>query len=163
VLAVALIIGLVKADGQPRSSRKNWVRSLRECNADFARFLLVIRLFSVGNSSNAFLILRAENIGLVPAWISGCYLLFNAVYAVMSVPAGMLADRIGRPVMLVAGFVLFSAIYLGFAVVTAAWLIPILFVLYGLYMGVTDGVQRAHLATLLPTDLTATGYGVIVW
>jgi MFS family permease len=160
VLAVALIIGLVKADGRPRSSRKNWVWSLGGFNAGFVRFLLVIGLFSLGNASNVFLILRAENIGLAPAWISGCYLLFNAVYAVTSLPAGMLADRIGRPVMLVAGFVLFSGIYVGFAVVTAAWLIPILFVLYGLYMGVTDGVQRAHVATLLPANLTATGYGL---
>jgi MFS family permease len=157
VLAVALIIGLVKADGRPRSSRKNWVWSLGGFNAGFVRFLLVIGLFSLGNASNVFLILRAENIGLAPAWISGCYLLFNAVYAVTSLPAGMLADRIGRPVMLVAGFVLFSAIYVGFAVVTAAWLIPILFVLYGLYMGVSDGVQRAHVATLLPANLTAKG------
>ncbi len=160
VLAVALIIGLAKADGRPRSSRENRVWSLSGFNADFARFLLVIGLFSLGNSSNVFLILRAENMGLAPAWISGCYLLFNAVYAVTSLPAGILADRIGRPAMLVAGFVLFSAIYLGFAVVAAAWLMPVLFVLYGLYMGVTDGVQRAHLATLLPADLTATGYGL---
>jgi predicted MFS family arabinose efflux permease len=62
--------------------------------------------------------------------------------------------------MLVAGFLLFSAIYMGFALTTMTWLVPILFVLYGLYMGVTDGVQRAHLATLLPVDLTATGYGL---
>jgi MFS family permease len=163
LLAVALIIGFVRADGRQRSSRKDWVWSFKGFNADFARFLIVIALFSLGNSSNVFLILRAEDVGLAPAWISGCYLLFNAVYAVSSLPAGILADRIGRPVMLVAGFLLFSAIYMGFALTTMTWLVPILFVLYGLYMGVTDGVQRAHLATLLPVDLTATVMVFIIW
>jgi MFS family permease len=160
LLAVALIIGLVRADGRPQSARKDWVWSFKEFNAGFVRFLIVIALFSLGNSSNVFLILRAEDVGLAPAWISGCYLLFNGVYAVSSLPAGILADRIGRPVTLVAAFILFSAIYMGFALATMTWLVPILFVLYGLYMGVTDGVQRAHLATLLPSDRTATGYGL---
>ncbi len=123
-------------------------------------FLLVIGLFSLGNSSNAFLILKAEHVGVSPVWISGPYLVFNGTYASLSVPAGMLADRFGMKQMILCGFVLFAMVYAGFALATSAWQIAGLFIGYGIYMGVADGVLRAYLATLIREEQKATGFGL---
>ena len=88
VVAVALIVWLIKADGPVRSMRTQPLWSLRGLDARLTGFLLVIGLFSLGNSSNAFLILKAEHVGVSPAWISGLYLAFNATYALCQFPPG---------------------------------------------------------------------------
>jgi MFS family permease len=160
VVAVALIVWFIKADGSVSSMRTQPLWSLRGLDARLIGFLLVIGLFSLGNSSNAFLILKAEHVGVSPAWISGLYLVFNATYALLSVPAGMLADRFGPKKMILCGFVLFAMVYAGFALATSVWQIAGLFISYGLYMGVADGVQRAYLATLIPAEQKATGFGL---
>ena len=76
--------------------------------------------------------------GVSPVWISGLYLAFNATYALLSVPAGMLADRFGPKKMILCGFVLFAMVYAGFALTTSVWQIAGLFISYGLYMGGTE-------------------------
>lgn len=134
--------------------------SLRGFDRNFLGFLLVIGLFSLGNFSHAFLILKAEQVGMSPALISGVYLVFNAVYAVVSIPGGMLADRFGKRRMIIGGFGLFAGVYAGFALATTPWQIAALFALHGGYMGLTDGVQRAYLATLVPERQKATGFGL---
>jgi len=160
VVAVALIVRFIKADGPVPSMRTQPLWSLRGLDARLTGFLLVIGLFSLGNSSNAFLILKAEHVGVSPAWISGLYLAFNATYALLSVPAGILADRFGPKKMILCGFVLFAMVYAGFALATSVWQIAGLFISYGLYMGVADGVQRAYLATLIQAEQKATGFGL---
>jgi MFS family permease len=160
VVAVALIVWFIKADGPVPSMRTQPLWSLRGLDARLTGFLLVIGLFSIGNSSNAFLILKAEHVGVSPAWISGLYLAFNVTYALLSVPAGMLADRFGPKKMILCGFVLFAMVYAGFAMATSVWQIAGLFIGYGLYMGVADGVQRAYLATLIRAEQKATGFGL---
>jgi MFS family permease len=92
--------------------------------------------------------------------ISAAYLAFNAVYAVMSMPAGMVADRLGRRRIIIVGFGIFACVYAGVAVATMPWHMAGLLVLYGVYMGLTDGVQRAYLATLIPDHRKATGFGL---
>lgn len=157
VLLIALYITPDKPDqriGKPIS----W--SLRGFNRRFVQFLVVIGFFSLGNSSNAFLILKAQQGGMTPAWISVVYLVFNVAYALISVPSGMLGDRFGKPWVIVWGFSLFALVYAGLAVTNNPWPIAALFVLYGCYMGVTDGVQRAYLATLISEQQMATGFGL---
>ncbi len=160
LVAVLLIAWLITADGPtpPAQTKPAW--SWRDLDERLLKFLFVIGLFSLGNSSNAFLILRAEQVGIDSAWISGLYLAFNGTYALCSLPAGLLADRIGMKQMILYGFALFALVYLGLALATQAWQIAGLFIGYGLYMGVTDGVQRAYLATLVRADQKATGYGL---
>jgi MFS family permease len=160
VVAVALIVWFIKTDGPVPSMRTQPLWSLRGLDARLTGFLLVIGLFSLGNSSNAFLILKAEHVGVSPAWISGLYLAFNATYALLSVPVGILADRFGPKKMILCGFVLFAMVYAGFALATSVWQIAGLFISYGLYMGVADGVQRAYLATLIQAEQKATGFGL---
>jgi MFS family permease len=160
VLAVVLIVFFISADGpaQPMQTQFSW--SLRGFDARFVGFLVVIALFSLGNSSNAFLILKAQHAGMSPAWVSGAYLAFNATYVLLAIPSGMVADRLGRRPVILAGFILFAGVYAGFAVADTTWPIAGLFISYGMYMGLSDGVQRAYLATLVPEERKATGFGL---
>jgi MFS family permease len=160
VLAVALIVFFITADGPAPLMKTKFSWSLHGFDARFVGFIVVVGLFSLGNSSNAFLILKAEHAGISPAWISGVYLAFNAAYVLVSIPGGVLADRIGMRPVIAGSFVLFAAVYTGFALADTLWPIAGLFVLYGVYMGLTEGVQRAYLATLVPNERKATGFGL---
>lgn len=160
IVAVFLIAFYITPDKPDQRIGKTISWSLQGFNRRFVQFLLVIGLFSLGNSSNAFLILKAQQGGMTPAWISVVYLVFNVAYALLSVPGGLLSDRVGRPWVIVGGFSLFALVYAGFAVADNPWPIAALFVLYGCYMGVTDGVQRAYLATLVSEQQMATGFGL---
>jgi MFS family permease len=126
-------------------------------------FLLITLVFTLGNSSNAFLLLRAQGLGFSAASAILLYLAYNASYALSSYPAGRLSDHIGRKTLLVSGYALYGLVYLGFARFDAAehaWLIWALFVLYGLYSGFTDGVEKALVSDLAPGDLRATALGL---
>jgi MFS family permease len=160
LLAVVLIVLFISADGRSPMTGSSFSWSLRGFDPGFQGFLLVIGLFSLGNFSHAFLILKAEQVGMSSAQISGIYLVFNAVYALVSIPGGLLADRFGRRRVIVGGSGLFAGVYAGFASATASWQVAALFVLHGGYMGLTDGVQRAYLATLVPEERKATGFGL---
>ena len=108
-----------RADGPIPSVRTQPLWSLRDLDAHLTGFPLVIGVFSLGNSSNAFLILKDEHVGVSPAWISGLYLAFNATYALLSVPSGILADRFGSKKMILCGFAMFALVYAGFALATS--------------------------------------------
>ena len=125
-------------------------------------FLGVTFLFTLGNSSNTFLLLRSKTLGYTPATVILLYLTFNVVYALASYPAGWLSDHIGRKTLLVSGYAFYSAVYVGFAVLQPPQqaLLWALFGVYGLYMGVTDGVEKALVADLAPPGLRATGIGL---
>ena len=88
------------------------------------------------------------------------YLLFNLIYSLSSLPAGVAADRFGKKRVILLGFVLFAILYYGFGVASNAKAIWILFGLYGLFMGLTEGIQKAFLATIIPQDFKATAFGV---
>jgi MFS family permease len=107
-----------------------------------------------------FLILRAQEVGVPSVLIPAIYLMFNLVYSLSSLPAGMAADRFGRKRIILLGFVLFAGVYLGFALTGSVSLVWVLFGLYGLFMGLTEGVQKAFLATIIPQDFKATAFGV---
>jgi len=128
----------------------------------FMLFTLVATVFAVGNSSDAFLILRAKNLGLPVTAIPLIYFAFNVVYALLSTPAGALSDRLGRRRMLALGYAVFACVYLGFALVggpSARWTVPALFLVYGVYYALTEGIQRAFVVDLVPAELRATALG----
>lgn len=126
----------------------------------FKCFVAIATLFALGNSSDVFLILRAQQIGIPTVMIPVVYLVFNIVYSLSAVPAGIAADRFGRKRVILIGFVLFAAIYYGFATVRDPSAVWILFAFYGLFMGLTEGVQKAFLATIIPPAFKATAFGV---
>ncbi len=92
--------------------------------------------------------------------IPAVYLMFNLVYSLSAIPAGMAADRFGRKRIILTGFVLFAAVYLGFAEAGSTTAIWLLFGFYGVFMGLTEGVQKAFLASIIPPDFKATAFGV---
>lgn len=126
----------------------------------FRFFVAIAALFALGNSSDVFLILRAEQTGIPTTMIPIVYLFFNLVYSLSSIPAGMAADRFGRKRVILSGFLLFAFLYYGFAVAGSAMTIWVLFGSYGLFMGLTEGIQKAFLATIIPADFKATAFGI---
>jgi MFS family permease len=123
-------------------------------------FFVVVALFTLGNSSDSFLVLRAQNAGLSVFHVMLALFFFNLIYTLASTPAGLRSDRIGRGKVLVAGWVIYGLVYLGFALAGAAWQIYLLYVLYGLYYALVEGTARAYVADLSAADQRGTAYGV---
>jgi MFS family permease len=134
--------------------------TLKHFDWKFKSFVAIATLFALGNSSDVFLILRAQQIGISIIMIPVVYLLFNLVYSLSAIPAGVAADRFGRKRVILLGFVLFAILYYGFAMAEDAAAIWVLFAFYGLFMGLTEGIQKAFLATIIPHDFKATAFGV---
>lgn len=134
--------------------------TLKHFDWKFKFFVIIAGIFAVGNSSNVFLILRAQQVGVSTLMIPVIYLIFNLVYSLSSIPAGMAADKFGKKRIILSGFVLFAVLYYGFAVAGSTTAIWVLFGLYGLFMGLTEGIQKAFLATIIPQDFKATAFGV---
>lgn len=123
-------------------------------------FLILTFLFTLGNSSNQFLLLRARNLGAAADTVVLLYLSYNLVYSVLAYPAGRLSDRVGRGRVLVAGHAAFAVVYAGFATASGGAALWYLFAGYGLYSAATEGVARAFLAERAPAELRATVLGL---
>jgi MFS family permease len=134
--------------------------ALKGFDPRFRGFLLILAVFTLGNSSDAFLILRAQERGLSVLAVMGALLMLNLVYTLVSGPAGMLSDRIGRRRVIVCGWLLYGVVYLGFALAGAGWQVWVLYALYGVYYGVTEGVARALVADIVRPDQRGTAYGL---
>lgn len=126
----------------------------------FRAFLVVIVLFTLGNSTDSFIILRGQERGLSLLQIMGMLLSFNAVYTLLSGPAGSLSDRIGRRRLILGGWILYGLIYLGLAFSQTGWQVWGLFALYGVYYALTEGVAKALVADLIPQEQRGTAYGL---
>jgi MFS family permease len=133
--------------------------SLRQFPKGYWRYLLVTALFGLGNSSNSFLILRAQDIGTSLETTILIYATFNLVAALISYPAGSLSDKWGRKNVLLASFVVFLIAYLGFALAKNILLVAALFVFYGLYQGIFRAVGKALASDFVPEYLRASGVG----
>jgi MFS family permease len=134
--------------------------SLAMLRGPFAILLGVMLLFTLGNSSDAFLILRAENVGVPATIIPVVYALFNLVSAATAIPAGRLADRIGRRRAISYGWAVYALVYLGFALSRQAWSIWLLYAFYGLYYALTEGSAKALVAELVPDANRGAAYGL---
>jgi MFS family permease len=126
---------------------------------DFRRYLLVWTIFSLVNSSDAFLILKASHAGMDLTHITLIYCFYNLIYALGSPYLGGLSDRIGRKPVLAGGLLIFSLVYFGFGFATAIWQFIGLFGIYGIYTAATDGVGKAYALDLLPVEAQGTGIG----
>jgi MFS family permease len=132
---------------------------LRGLGRRFAVFLAIVGLFDLGNFSDAFLVLRAQERGLGVADVLWTLVGFNLVYALVSTPAGALSDRIGRRRVIIAGWIAYAGIYLGFALAGSGTQIVALYLCYGAYYGLTVGTAKAMVADLVPARLRGTAYG----
>jgi MFS family permease len=134
--------------------------SLREMDSRFKYFLLVIVIFTLGNSSDAFILLRGQERGLSMLQIMGMSLTFNAIYTVFAGPLGALSDRIGRRKLIVGGWIAYGLVYLGLAFSNSGWQVWALFAFYGLYYAATEGTAKALVADLVPESNRGTAYGL---
>lgn len=145
------VLALAKVRDRPAGADPPSERgSIRDAPPAFWLLLAVLTLFTAGNSSDAFLILRAEDLGLSLGMVVLAYALYNAVYGVLAGPLGSLSDVVGRRGTLVAGLGVFAAVYFAMAGVGDGALVWPLFALYGVYMALTEGVSKAFVADLAP-------------
>lgn len=159
LLAVAVVAWGVREARRPAPSAPPRL-TLAGFERPFLRFLAVMVLFTLGNSSDAFLVLRAQSAGtsvlMILAMIAG----FNLVYTLVAGPAGALSDRIDRRRLIIAGWGLYAFVYLGFAFAASTWQFWLLYAAYGVYYALTEGVAKAFVADLTPAERRGSAYGV---
>jgi MFS family permease len=159
-MTLGILIFKVKEVSPKKSAADVHSAEKKGLPARFYLFLAVIALFTIGNSSDAFLILRAQNVGVTLLAIPLVYALFNFVYASASVPLGSLSDRIGREKVIILGWVAYAIAYVGFALAKTSLEIWIIFAFYGLYYATTEGVAKAFVADIVGPSHRGRAYGV---
>ena len=159
-IGVLLLFFFIKEKGRKQKYSSDFQFHWRDIDPSFKVFLLISFIFALGNSSNAFLILRAQNLGLSVTMVILVYVLYNFVYAIFSIPAGIISDKIGPKKLLLAGFLLFALIYLFFGLITKSLFLWLLFPFYGIYMALTEGVSKAYISNLVPQEKIGTAFGI---
>lgn len=123
-------------------------------------FLFIVFIFTLGNSTDALLLVKTNEVGITAAQIPLVYLLFNAVSVIMAIPMGVLSDKIGREKLIIVGYFIYSITYYGFGRINTKIFIILLFILYGVYSAATDGVQKALVSDLIDKNYKGTGLGI---
>jgi MFS family permease len=134
--------------------------SLRGFDNNFKRFLFILALFTLSNSSDFFLILRAQTTGVSAPNTLLLWAAFHIVKVLSSIFGGDLSDRLGRRRLIVSGWILYAAVYAGFAFVTNEVSVWILFMIYGIYFGLSEGAEKALVADLVPPEKRGTAFGL---
>jgi MFS family permease len=134
--------------------------SLRGFDSNFKRFLVILGLFTLSNSADSFLLLRARDSGVSIALIPLLWSAHHASKVLSSLLGGDLSDRLGRKRLIVSGWLLYAAVYAGFAFVGTEMGIWILFLVYGIYFGLAEGAEKALVADLVQPEQRGTAYGL---
>jgi MFS family permease len=134
--------------------------SLAGMDKRFQVFLGIVVIFTLGNSSDSFIVLRGQERGLNVLQIMFMMMSFNLVYALLAGPLGALSDRIGRRRLILFGWLAYGLVYLGFALSQTGWQVWALFAFYGIYYAATEGVAKALIADLVPETQRGTAYGL---
>jgi len=159
ILAIFVIIFRIKE--AKKEKHELFTRfHFREFPAKYYLFLVIIFIFTLGNSTDALLLVKANEVGIKVALIPIVYLTTNLVSVIASVPIGILSDKTGKEKILIAGFIIYSVVYYGFGVTTSLGAIVSLFALYGLYSAATDGIQKAFISDMIDKNKKGTGLGI---
>ncbi|HEX9020113.1 MAG TPA: MFS transporter [Nitrospirota bacterium] len=142
------------------SAAFNFRSSLREMPAGFRKFLFIILVFTLGNSTDAFLLLRAQQLGVRVTLLPLIWVVLHIVKMAFSVPGGIISDRIGRKKVIVAGYIVYALVYAGFGAAGEQWHAWALFGVYGVYFGLTEGVEKAFVADFAPAHLRGSAFGL---
>jgi MFS family permease len=161
VLSVVVLLAFVHEKKSPPAAQNlPLFRSVGGFDTRFKLFLVIMAVFTLGNSSDFFVILRAQNLGTSLIYVTLMLVLFNITYALTSLPAGVLSDRLGRRRLIATGWFIYALVYLGFALASEPWQVWLLFAGYGVYYGIVEGVARAFVADLVPAEKRGTAYGL---
>lgn len=134
--------------------------SLKDFSTKYYIFLGIAFIFTLGNSTDALLLVKANDIGIQALFIPIVYLIFNSVSVIFAVPMGIISDKFGREKLIIFGYILYSLVYFGFGKTSNKVLVILLFVLYGLYSAATDGIQKALVSDLIDKNKRGTGLGI---
>ena len=161
VLAVLVAIFFMRESPVQRAKAAEVPKlTLRGFDANFKRFLVILALFTLSNSSDSFLILRARDSGVSIALIPLLWAAHHGSKVLSSLWGGDLSDRLGRKRLIVSGWVLYAAVYAGFAFVNNEVSVWVLFLIYGIYFGLAEGAEKALVADLVRADQRGTAYGL---
>jgi MFS family permease len=165
VLAVSMLLfGLKEKPSEvPKSAPAsvfNFRSSLHEMPGGFQKFLVIVLVFTLGNSTDAFLLLRAQQLGVSVTLLPMIWVVLHIVKMISSVPGGIVSDRIGRKKVIVAGYVVYALVYAGFGAANQHWQAWTLFAFYGIYFGFTEGVEKALVADFAPAHLRGSAFGL---
>ena len=163
VVAVVVLLLFVREKKKPAASGTGFLAGFKKAGSfdtRFKLFLVVMAVFTLGNSSDFFVILRAQDLGSSVIYVVLMLVVFNIAYAVTALPAGVLSDRLGRRRVIILGWFIYALVYVGFALASELWQVWLLFAGYGLYYGVVEGVARAFVADLVPEEKRGTAYGL---
>jgi MFS family permease len=158
-IAVAIALFLVREKARPITPRGESIDPSVALPRRFWAALGAITLFTLGNSTDAFLLLRATELGVPVAMAPIIWAMLHVVKSTTSTPGGMLSDRVGRKPAVIAGWILYGVVYLLFARATEAWHAWALFAVYGIYFGLAEGPERAMVADIVPGGKRGTAYG----
>jgi MFS family permease len=128
--------------------------------SEYYIFLFIVFVFTLGNSTDALLMVKANDVGVKVAMIPLVYLVTNMISVLMSIPVGKLSDKIGKERILIAGYIIYAVVYYGFGVSSKIGAIVSLFALYGLYSAATDGIQKAFISDLTDANKKGTALGI---
>ncbi|MHB8843543.1 MAG: MFS transporter [Nitrospirota bacterium] len=162
-LAVVLLLAGLREkerDAPQTAARFEFGTAWDEMPGSFRKYLLIILLFTLGNSTDAFLLVRAQALGVPVALLPAIWVVLHIVKMLVSVPGGVLSDRVGRKKIIVAGWVLYAVVYAGFGAAHEQWHAWALFAVYGVYFGLTEGVEKALVADFAPAHLRGSAFGL---
>jgi MFS family permease len=159
LLGLANVIMFVKEAKKSKGDLPGKIR-LKDFSKEYYFFLSIVFIFTLGNSTDALLLVKASDVGVRDAYIPIIYLVFNAVSVLFAVPAGILSDKIGREKLIIFGYLIYSGIYFGFGMAGNPLSMVLLFALYGVYSAATDGVQKAMVSDIVDKDKRGTGLGL---
>jgi len=134
--------------------------SLKKLPKNFYFFLVIIFVFTLGNSADALLLVKTSETGINKAYIPFVYMIFNTVSVILAIPIGKLSDKIGREKLIIIGFIIYAIVYYLFGQFNNFSIFILLFILYGVYSAFTDGSQKAMISDIISPDMKGTGFGI---
>ena len=161
VLGLFVIVFFVREKAEPEHEAEAIPIkfSLREFDGNFIKFLAIISLFTLSNSTDAFLLLRAKEAGIAPPLLPLLWMVLHFSKVLSSLAGGALSDKVGRKRLIFAGWIIYALVYAAFGYIHAPWQAWLLFAVYGLYFGLTEGVEKALVADLVPDEKRGTAFG----
>lgn len=155
-----IIIPFIKEDKSKKQKSEKLTFKNLNLSLKLKLYLAVIFIFNLGNSSNTFLLLKAQNLGFSSSYVMLLYLVFNVSTSLLAIPSGKLSDKFGRRLILVSGYAIYGLVYLGFAVLSSKTVIFLLFIFYGAYTAFISGAERAFVAEVSPDKYKGTVLGI---
>lgn len=159
ILGVLTIIIFIKEAKAEKKETTNKI-SLKHLPKKFYFFLIIIFVFTLGNSADALLLVKTSETGIDKSYIPFVYMIFNTVSVLLAIPIGKLSDRIGREKLIILGFLVYAIVYYFFGRFNSINVFIFLFMLYGFYSALTDGSQKAMISDIVSKDLKGTGFGI---